>query len=347
MTRNPDAFATTGLFILALGAVLYIGRSVFTPLTIALMLSFVLGPLVRALRRLRIPQPVAALLVVLGLACGVGAGLLQVSVPASAWATRMPQTLRTIELKIRPLKRPVDQANRLAEQVERITSVDASASAREVHLHDGGLASVALESAIQLVTQAAIAVFALYFLLTFGDPLLERVICLLPDLGDRARAAELIRHIERRMSLYLGTVTLIYASLGAAVGTAAYFFGLPNPALWGVLAALLHYVPYVGSAVGIGIVGLASLTTFAQLSDAALPPLAYLALATLEGHVITPIVLGRTFALSPLIIFMWLVFWGWLWGIAGALIAVPMLMLVKITCEQSRSLAPIAAFLHK
>jgi predicted PurR-regulated permease PerM len=117
--------------------------------------------------------------------------------------------------------------------------------------------------------------------------------------------------------------------------------------LWGVLAACLHYIPYVGSAIGIGIVGLASLASFPQLSDAALPPLAYLALTTIEGNVISPIILGRTFSVSPLVIFVWLVFWGWLWGIPGAVIAVPLLMLIKVTCEQSPALAPVAAFLRR
>jgi predicted PurR-regulated permease PerM len=344
--RRP--LAATGLFVIALGAVLYLGRAVFLPLTLALMLSFVFNPLVRLLHRIHVPKELASALVVLGLVGGIGAAAVQLSAPASDWATRLPQTLLTIEHKVQPLRRPVDEANKLAARVERLTDMDGrSPGVREVKLQETGLAANALETAGMLAAQAGVVVFALYFLLIWGDRLLERVICLVPEINDRERASQVIRHIERRMSLYLGTVTFIYACLGAAVGTAVHFLGLPNPVLWGVVAACLHFIPYVGSAVGIGVVGLASLASFPDLKDALLPPLAYLVLTTVEGNVISPIILGRTFALSPLVIFAWLVFWGWLWGIFGAVIAVPLLMLIKITCEQSRALSPIAAFLER
>jgi predicted PurR-regulated permease PerM len=250
---------------------------------------------------------------------------------------------------VQPFKRPVDEANKLAARVEKLTDTRSSSetAVREVKLQEAGLASVALETAAVLAAQAAVIVFGLYFMLIWGDRLLERVICLVPDLSERSRAKEVLRHIERRMSAYLGTVTIVYMCLGAAVGTAVHLLGLPNPVLWGVLAACLHYIPYVGSAIGIGVVGLASLASFPQLSDALMPPLAYLVLSTIEGNVVTPIILGRTFSVSPLVIFVWLVFWGWLWGIPGAIIAVPLLMLIKVTCEQSPALAPIAAFLRR
>lgn len=344
--RRP--LAATGLFLIALGAVLYLGRVVFIPLTLALMVSFVFNPVVRLLHRIHVPKELASAVVVLGLCGGIGVAAVQLSTPASEWATRLPQSLRTIEHRIAPLKRPVDEANRLAARVERLTDTDPrEPGVREVRLQESGLATSALQTAGELAAQAAVVVFALYFLLIWGDRLLERVICLLPDISDRDRASQVIRHIERRMSAYLGTITVVFACLGAAVGTSVHLLGLPNPVLWGVMAFCLHYIPYVGSAIGIAVVGLASLVTFPELKDALLPPLAYLALTTLEGNVITPVILGRTCALSPLVIFVWLVLWGWLWGIFGAVIAVPLLMLIRITCDQSPALAPIAAFLRR
>ena len=343
--RRPRA--TNGLFLIALGAVLYLGRVVFLPLTLAWMLSFVFNPLVRMLHRIHVPKELASAAVVLGLVGGIGFAGLQLADPAAEWATRLPHTLLTIEHKVQPLKRPVDEANKLAARVERLTDMDPRAPVREVKLQETGLATTAIETIALLAAQAGVVVFGLYFMLIWGDRLLERVICLVPDISDRDRASQVIRHIERRMSLYLGTVTFIYACLGAAVGIAVHLLGLPNPVLWGVVAACLHFIPYVGSAIGIAVVGLASLASFPELKDAILPPLAYLALTTIEGNIISPIVLGRTFSLSPLVIFAWLVFWGWLWGIFGAVIAVPLLMLIKITCEQSRALSPIAAFLNR
>jgi predicted PurR-regulated permease PerM len=344
--RRP--LAATGLFLIALCAALYVGRAVFVPLALAWMLSFVFNPVVRLLRRLYVPKAIGSALVVLGLVGGLVFGVVQLADPASDWATRLPYTLMTIEHKVQPLKKPVDEANKLAARVEKLTDTSTSATpVREVKLQEAGLASLALETAALLAAQAAVIVFGLYFMLIWGDRLLERLICLVPDISDRSRAKQVIRHIERRMSAYLGTVTIVYLCLGAAVGTAVHLLGLPNPVLWGVLAACLHYIPYVGSAIGIGVVGLASLASFSQLGDAVLPPLAYLALTTIEGNVVSPIILGRTFSVSPLVIFVWLVFWGWLWGIPGAVIAVPLLMLIKVTCEQSPALAPIAAFLRR
>ncbi|HMI90304.1 MAG TPA: AI-2E family transporter, partial [Polyangiales bacterium] len=344
--RRP--LAATGLFVIALGAVLYFGRAVFLPLTLALMLSFVFSPLVRVFDRIRIPKEISSAVIVLGLVGGIGFAGVQLAAPASEWATRLPKSLLTIEHRIAPLRRPVDEANKIAARVERLTDMDPRApGVREVRLQETGLASDALGTVATIAAQAAVVVFALYFMLIWGDRLLERVICLVPDISDRDRASQVIRHIERRMSLYLGTITFIYACLGVAVGVSVHLLGLPNPVLWGVLAACLHFIPYVGSAIGIAVVGLASLATFPNLHDALLPPLAYLALTTIEGNIISPIVLGRTCALSPLVIFAWLVFWGWLWGMFGAVIAVPMLMLIKITCEQSRALTPIAAFLKR
>jgi predicted PurR-regulated permease PerM len=345
-SRRP--LALTGLFVIALGTVLYLGRAVFLPLTLALMLSFVFNPLVRVFDRLRIPKELSSAVIVLGLVGGIGFGGLMLADPASEWATRLPKSLMTIEHKIAPLRKPVDEANKLAARVERLAEIDPRApGVREVRLHESGLATDALGTVAMLAAQAAVVVFALYFMLIWGDRLLERIICLVPDITDRDRASQVIRHIERRMSLYLGTVTVLYACLGVAVGVSVHLLGLPNPVLWGVLAACLHFIPYVGSAIGIAVVALASLATFPDLKDAMLPPLAYLVLTTIEGNVISPIVLGRTFSLSPLVIFAWLVFWGWLWGIFGAVIAVPLLMLLKVTCEQSRALAPIAAFLKR
>jgi predicted PurR-regulated permease PerM len=344
---KPEKAAGVGLVLLGFGTFLYVGRVVLIPLTLALMLSFIFNPLVRGLHRIRVPKALASALVVLGLGGALGLATVRLIEPASEWAARLPRTLLSIEHKVRPLKRPVDEANRIAERVERIAGVGGRAGVREVRLQEEGLATSMLGTLLEVAVQAGVVVFALYFLLIWGDSLLERSICLLPDLGDQMRANGIIRHIEGRMSLYLGTVTLVYACLGTAVGISVHLLGLRNPVLWGVLAFVLHYIPYVGSAVGIAIVALASLATFASTTDALMPPLAYLALSAVEGNVISPIILGRTFALSPLVIFVWLVLWSWLWGIAGAIVAVPLLMLLKITCEQSPALSPIAAFLRR
>ena len=137
------------------------------------------------------------------------------------------------------------------------------------------------------------------------------------------------------------------AVLGIAVAVAMEMLKMPNPLFWGALAGLLNFVPYLGSVAGIVVVALAAFVSFKDTGEALLPPAAYFGITAIEGNVITPVVLGRAFRISPLIIFIWLVFWAWLWGVVGALIAVPLLVLVKITCEQSDHLAPVADFLQR
>jgi predicted PurR-regulated permease PerM len=149
------------------------------------------------------------------------------------------------------------------------------------------------------------------------------------------------------MSRYLGTVFCINLTVGTLVGTGMFFLHMPNPVLWGALATIVNFVPYVGPLVGILTVGAVALATFDKTTACLAPPLFYLVLASIEGNMITPLILGRTTELDPLAIFIWLLFWGWLWGVPGAIVAVPMLMLIKLTCEKSRVLAPIAALLSR
>jgi len=259
----------------------------------------------------------------------------------------LPQATQTFEHKLENLRRPMQRASQLADKVERATDVGRDESVREVTLDKPGLLQNVLEGTTQFLAELFVMLFTAYFLLIDGDALLNRLFRLLPDAPDRERAGVVINAIERRMGQYLGTVTLINLGLGVALGTGLQLLGMPNPWLWAGLAAVFNYVPYLGPGVGIVTVGLASFLTFRETSTALLPPLVYLGLATVEGNVVTPLILGRTFHISPLVVFVWLVFWGWLWSVPGAIISVPLLMLITITCEQSPSLAPIAALIRR
>ena len=239
----------------------------------------------------------------------------------------------------------MERASQFADKVERATDVGRD-ERREVALDKPGLFHNVLEGTTEFIAQLFVMLFAAYFLLIDGDALLGRLFRLLPDTPDRERAGSVINVIERRMGQYLRTVTLINLGL-AVLGAALHALGMPNPWLWAGLAAILNYVPYLGPGVGIVTVGLASFLTFRDTSTAILPPLVYLGLATIEGNVLTPMILGRAFHISPLVVFVWLVFWGWLWSVPGAIISVPLLMLIKITCEQTPTLGPMAALMRR
>lgn len=343
---SARTLAVVGLLCIAVGCVLYLARVVFIPLTFALMLSFLLSPAVTWLQRWHVPRSAGAALVVFALMGGVGFAVVELANPATEWIGRSPKVLQALERKVRPWRRPVKSVSELAQRVERMTQVEDKKSPQEVTLEKPGILSLALDTVWAVAAGGLVTLFALYFTLLTGDVLLARVIAWVPDLNQR-RTAEVIDSIQRGMSKYLRIVFAINFVVGCGVAVAMLLLGMPNPFLWGALAMVVNFVPYVGPFVGILTVGAVALASFDDTTAAMLPPLVYLALTSVEGNVVTPLILGRTCELDPLVIFVWLLFWGWLWGIAGAIVAVPMLMLIKLMCERSIVLHPIAALISR
>ena len=188
-------------------------------------------------------------------------------------------------------------------------------------------------------------VVLLYFLLAVGDLFLEKLIKVLPQLGDKKKAVAIVRETEASISTYLFTVTLVNLGLGLVVALVMHLVGMPNPLLWGALAGLAEFVPYLGATVMLIMLSLAGLVTFPQLGHAMLVPGAYLAVNLVQANFVTPTVLGRRLTLNPVAILLGLVFWWWLWGVGGAFIAVPILATFKIFCDHIEALAPIGEFL--
>jgi predicted PurR-regulated permease PerM len=189
-----------------------------------------------------------------------------------------------------------------------------------------------------------VVIVLLYFLLASGDLFLRKLIKVLPTFKDKKRAVEIAREVESNISTYLFTVTLINAGVGVAVGVGVWLLKMPNPVLWGVIACVLSYIPYLGALVGVGILGLAALLVFDDLGHALAVPAVYLAVSFVEGNFITPLVLGRRLTLNPVVIFVGILFWFFLWGIPGALLAVPTLAVFKIVCDHVDTLAPVGEF---
>ncbi len=192
----------------------------------------------------------------------------------------------------------------------------------------------------------ALAFVFLYFLLAEGDAILNNTIALLPTISDKRDAVTLTRAAEKGVSRYLMLVSIINAGLGVCIGVAMWLVGLPNPVLWGVMAGLLNFIPYVGAFIGAAAVFLvAYLEPEFTLTQAALAPLCYMGINLMEGNFITPAVLGKTIALNPLMVLLSLAFWGWIWGPTGAVLAVPLLSMAKIVCDKTESLRPLGLLL--
>jgi predicted PurR-regulated permease PerM len=185
----------------------------------------------------------------------------------------------------------------------------------------------------------------LFFLLVSGDLFLRRLIEILPTMSDKKQAVSIANEVQRTVSGYLVTIVMMNMGVGLMTGIAAYLCGLADPIMWGAMAFLLNFAPYFGPLVGVGIFALAGLLTFDSLWHAVLPAALYLAIHMAEGEGITPILLARRFTLNPVLLIVSLIFWYWMWGIAGAILAVPMLAAFKLVCDRIEPLMALGHFL--
>lgn len=339
------SIALTGLFVLASFYTLYFGRAFFLPIVLALLLSFLLSPVVRGLKKLHIPEALGAALAIFSLLGLLVLGAVELATPAYEWMGQAPQSLRRIESKIRDLKKPVQTVSKATEQVEKIAKVSGQDATPKVQVTTESLGARVLGKTTELVSSAVVMLILLYFLLASGDLFLRKLIKVTPSLADKKRAVEIARQIETEVSAYLATITLINIVLGLAVWGALALVGVPNPLLWGVLATFANYIPYLGPILMISVLTMVGLLTFPDVPHALLPPGAFLCLHGLETFLITPMILGRRLTLNPVMIFLGLTFWGWMWGISGAILAVPIMVVFKIFCDHIESLAPVGEFL--
>ncbi len=341
------SIAITGLFVLALFYTLYFARAFFVPLVLALMLDFLLSPLIRVLKRVRIPEPVGALVVLVSVLLALGITAYSLAGPVREWVARAPVTVAETRDELWRLRRPVEQVTKTAEQVEEATSAAGARRATEVVVNGPSLSERLFGTTQSIVTIAIEVLILLYFLLAAGDLFLQKLIKVLPQFQDKKRAVTIARETEAGVSAYLFTMTLLNIGEGVVVAVAMALLGVPNAALWGVLAVVFEYIPYVGGFVLAAILTLVGLSAFDGLWRALLVPGVYIAINFVQGNFLVPMVLGKRLTLNPVAIFIGLVFFWWIWGIAGAFLAVPILATFKIFCDHIEALQPIGEFLGK
>lgn len=327
---------------------LYFAASLVIPIVLALLLNLVFAPVVKCLDKFRIPRTLSALLVMLSVAAIMVAGLYALAAPASDWMKKAPAELRQLEYRFSWVKRPAEEIKEIKKQVNEMTNIDAAPD--ESQPSAGGTSSFSLVDTVLSRTTdvflgTAVMLILLFFLLASGDEFLNNMVQVTPKFKDKKRVVETARDIQRHVSVYLATITLINIVVGIIITAVLYLVGMPNPLLWGAVVAVLNFIPYLGVAISIVIVGFASILTFDTVLMMLVPPMTILIINIVEGQFITPIVAGRRLRLSPVAVFLSLVILGWIWGIIGVLIAVPALASIKLVCEQIEVLEPVAIFL--
>jgi predicted PurR-regulated permease PerM len=325
---------------------LYLSSTVAIPLVLACMFNLVLTPVVLALARVSIPAPIGAGLVVLVVLLVVALGGLTLAQPAADWLRRLPFVIDQLADRLDFVQAPAKQ---LKEAEEALTNLGAAApdTATQVVVmpRETTLREMLFNETSRFAIGAGTTLVLLYFMLAMGDTFLRRLVAALPDFRTKKQVVEIAHQLQSDMSHYLLTVSAINVAFGAIVGGAMFAAGLPNPLLWGVMAGILNYVPFLGHTVSAIIIAVVALLSFPELGTAFIPPGLFIVIAALEGNVITPMILARRLTLNPVAVVAALLIWGWMWGIVGLLLAVPLLVVAKIACDKIEPLHPVGEFL--
>ena len=337
------SIALTGLFILAVFYTIYFMRSILLPIVLALLLSYLLRPLLRGLGRLKIPLPMGAALLLIGFFGVVGYAISVLAAPTAGWLQKAPAGFTELQHKLLPVKKSVAQVAQATGEIEKLAATSAETKAVELKRHP--IAEMLFMRTPEFIASAVLSLILLYFLLVYDQAFIAKLVKLLPTLSDKKTAVGIAHDIEAQISRYLFTVTAINVCLGAAVGAAVGLLGLRNPVMWGVMVTLLNFVPYLGALTGIICMTIGATLSFDSLGYAFIFPAVYLSFGVLEGSFITPWIMGRSLTLNPVIILLSLTFWGWMWGIVGIILAVPILAAFKIFCAHIKPMEPLAEFL--
>jgi predicted PurR-regulated permease PerM len=333
---SPARLAIVGVFVLAVIATLAVGRAFFVPLAAAIMLSMVLAPLVARLEAARVPRPAAALATV-------------AAVVAALFAA--------VAMLLDPLARLLDAVPAMEALLARLIRVATSvfgapygewlkARFADLAAAGSGTLSATLFAGAAGASVAIGTVFLLaFFLLASGDHFLQKLLRVLPRIRDKVSAVRIVRAVQEELSHYFATVTLINLALGSVIGTICWYFELPNALLWGAIVALFNFVPYVGPLASFTLISIASAASYSTLSEAVVVPLLFASITLLEGQLLTPMIVGRRVALNPVVVFVGLMFWAWLWGVAGMILAVPIMLVAKIWAQNTQALAQWSEFL--
>jgi predicted PurR-regulated permease PerM len=341
--RNSRYLA--GIFLMLLLYGLYLGRDFLTPVVLAFLLALTLTPIVRFLSKWAIPPAVSATILIIASTGTLGILGYVTSGPISQLISDAPRISATLQERVHSIRMTVDKAVRATSQIDEAAETISDANVQKVVVAQPGIVSRAAGSLLSVGTTLAITLVLSLFLLASGTLFYEKLIQSFSLMSDKKRALRVIYSVEREISRYLFTITLINGGLGVVVGAGLWLLGIPNALVWGVTAAVLNFLPYIGALVTIVVVAVISLATFTNIAFALVAPAFVLCCNIIEGQFITPLMLGRRLELNPVAVFISISFWSWIWGFVGALLAVPLLVIIKVVSDHFETLKPFGNFL--
>jgi predicted PurR-regulated permease PerM len=377
MSNSPDALeppktlpirrSPLAVRILAaalVGALLYFAHTAFVPIVLAIFFSLILSTPVEALHRRGLPRSAAAVLVMALLVVVAGAAVNLLRAPAEAWWAAAPQTIRTIEKALRPVSMLFGRIEMLTDSAGQMGQVPAAppprataaaadsivppaAAAKPPARPASNVAVVFLDAMNSVLVSTMAVIIVMLFTLAGGPPMLARMTAALARDLKSSHMLKVIGAVRTEVSRYYVSIALINLGLGLGTAVITKLLGMPNPLLWGAIAAILNFVPYVGPAITLVLLTIVAFVTFENIGHVAAVAGSFLAFATIEGQLVQPLVVGRRLELNPLIVFLSLWFWGWFWGIPGIIIAVPSLIVLKVIAEHSKNGKPLEEFLGR
>jgi predicted PurR-regulated permease PerM len=322
--RTAAQSATIGMFIIFLVGALSLARPILLPVASAFVVTMMLGPLSARAERYKIPSLLSAIvlwLLVIAVCYGV---IILLGAPAVDWIGKAPEIGRSVQEKLHVLDRPLAA---LQELRDALLPSDKKAS---LGVDIMSFVQPALLVVTPAIGQTFIFFGTLFFMLLGRSQLRRVVVAFFDEREARLRTLKIMNDIEHNLTGYLSVVAVINVAVGICGGVAAWVAGLPDPLAWAVLGFILNFIPYIGALIVEVAMFMVGLVTFPTLTHALLAPLLFLALATLEGHFVTPSIIGHRLTLNPLTVFLSLVFWTWLWGPVGAFLAVPLLIMALV-----------------
>ena len=335
---------STGILILLSLYTFYISSPVLIPLTLSVLIAMLLSPVMAVFDGFSFPRPLSAAIVMAIFIGALAMGAYGLSGPARHWLQLLPENGAKIDAMLKSIKQPFQQIQAATEELASTTANARPAVPQRVQVATPGLMERLLGGGAQVAATISVVFVLVYFLLSAGDTFLRKLVTVIPTLKDKRKTVEIIRSIESDISFYLIMMLFINAGLGLGVAAIAWLLGIPDPLLWGALTTVLSFAPYIGELAIAVILFIVSMVAFDTLGQAAIAPICYLLMMS-SVHLAVPFIVRRRLLLNPVAIFVGIIFLGWIWGIPGALLAVPLLASCKTVCERIGPLNPIAAFL--